>query len=108
MSGGQLDLRWDRHVPPHRREAVERLIPLAQDLAQKAGPAGITVADLRLYAVQRGILTGQETGRQLSYLGAVLKAAGLAKTGGYRRSVIEQSHGNLHAVHVAPQYARAA
>jgi hypothetical protein len=38
----------------------------------------------------------------------VLRCAGLAKTGGYRRSVIEQSHGNLHAVHVLAQYRQAA
>ena len=104
----QLDLRWDRRVPSHRREAIDRLIPLALELARKAGPDGITVADLRLYAVQRGILSGQETGRQLSYLGAVLTLAGLAKSERFRRSVIEQSHGNLHRVWVAPEYGEAA
>jgi hypothetical protein len=105
MSAPQLELRWDRHVPAHRREAVARLIPLAQDLARRAGETGITVADLRLYAVQQGILTGAETGRQLSYLGAVLTAAGLAKSGRYRRSHIERSHGNLHAIFLAPEHA---
>lgn len=108
MSGAQIELRWDRRVPAHRREAIDRLIPLAQELARKAGADGVTVADLRLYAVQRGILTGQETGRQLSYLGAVLTLAGLAKSERFRRSVIEQSHGNLHRVFVAPEYARGA
>lgn len=108
MSGGQIELRWDHRVPAHRREAIDRLIPLARELAVKAGPDGVTVADLRLYAVQRGVLSGQETGRQLSYLGAVLTLAGLAKSERFRRSVIEQSHGNLHRVFLAPEYARAA
>lgn len=79
----------------HRSE-IECLIPLARELAQKAGPAGITVSDLRLYAVQRGLLTGQERGRELSYLGAVMRAAGLTATDEYRRSDIGKSHGNLH------------
>jgi hypothetical protein len=38
----------------------------------------------------------------------VLTLAGLAKSAQFRRSVIEQSHGNLHRVFVAPEYARAA
>lgn len=109
MSAPDLFTAWDREVPAHRARDLERLIPLAVELADRAGPLGITVADVRLAAVQRGILTGEETGRQLSYLGAVLRHyAGLVKTGGYRRSVIERSHGNLHAVHVHPRHARAA
>jgi hypothetical protein len=102
MSAPQLELRWDRHVPAHRREAVAQLIPLAQDLARRAGETGITVADLRLYAVQQGILTGTETGRQLSYLGAVMRAAGLTATDRVRRSMIERSHGNLQRVWCLP------
>lgn len=93
---------------PHRRAEIERLIPLARELAEKAGPDGVTIADLRLYAVQRGILTGRETGRQLSYLGAVLRCAGLAKTALWRRSHIERSHGNPHRVFVAARYRQAA
>ena len=104
----QIELRWDRHAPAHRREAIARLIPLARELAVKAGRDGITVADLRLYAVQRGILTGTETGRQLSYLGAVLTLAGLAKTSQWRRSHIPQSHGNAQRVFVAAAYAEVA
>jgi hypothetical protein len=81
---------------------IAALVPLARELAHRAGPDGITVSDLRLYAVQRGLLTGTETGRRLSYLGAVLKAAGLIPTGGYRRSAVGKSHGNLHRVYRAP------
>ena len=80
----------------HRPE-IAALVPLACELAQRAGESGITVSDLRLYAVQRGILTGEERGRELSYLGAVMQAAGLTRTGSYRRSDIGKAHGNLNA-----------
>ena len=82
-----------------RREQIARLVPVARQLAYRAGEDGITVANLRLEAVRRGILTGGETGRYLSYLGAVMKKAELTPTG-YRRSHIPQSHGNLHRVFV--------
>jgi hypothetical protein len=89
----------------HRWE-IQRLVPLAQELARKAGDSGVTVGDLRLYAVHRRLLTGQERGRQLSWLGGVMKAAGLLPTSEYRRSSIEKSHGNVHRVFVAPQETR--
>jgi hypothetical protein len=101
-------VQYDLRIPARHEATVAKLVPLALELAHRAGVEGITVANLRLAAVQRGILTGTESGRQLSYLGAVLRRAGLVKTGGYRRSHLEQSHGNLHAVHVAPEHARAA
>jgi hypothetical protein len=92
---------------------VERLIPVAVELAQKAGRSGVTVGDLRITAVNRGILTGAEgaphpgTGklmkpRELSYLGSVMKAAGLVPTDDYRRSDVPGSNGNLHKVWLAP------
>lgn len=85
---------------------TERLVPLARELAVAAGANGVTVANLRSIAVARGILTGQEKGRRLSYLGVVLKRAGLTPTGEYRRSHIDRSHGNLHAVYVLPELGR--
>lgn len=87
----------DATAAKHARD-VERLVPVARELAAKAGPAGVTVADLRLTAVQRGLLTGQETGRSLSYLGKVMEAAGLENTGTYRRSFLAKSNGNLQSV----------
>lgn len=87
----------DRAASKHARD-IERLIPIAQELAARAGASGVTVSDLRLAAVQRGILTGAETGRSLSYLGRVMLEAGLENTGTYRRSVMARSNGNLHAV----------
>lgn len=100
----QLDLteQWSAPAAAAHREEIARLIPLCIELGRKAGLAGVTVADLRITAVQRGYLTGQERGRHLSYLGAVMKEAGLVKTGEYRRSHIEKSHGNLHTVYILP------
>lgn len=77
---------------------LARLVPLARELAQKAGREGVTVENVRRAAVSRGLLTGEEQGRRLSFLGSLMKRAGLVKTGEYRRSGIGKSHGNLHAV----------
>jgi hypothetical protein len=95
---------------------VERLIPVALELARKAGRSGVTIADVRITAVNRGILTGQEgaphpgTGklmkpRELSYLGSVMRSAGLVATEEYRRSVVPGSNGNAHKVWLAKEYA---
>lgn len=45
-----------------------------------------------------GLLTGEERGRTLSYLGAVMPAAGLVATGVWCGSPIPQTHGNLGMV----------
>ena len=80
-------------------EAIARLIPLARELAARS-PTGVTISDVRLYAQQRGLLSGTERGRQLSFLGAVMQKAGLTPTGEWRRSSILKSHGNNHRVYV--------
>lgn len=89
---------------------LERLVPLARDLAVKAGTSGVTVADLRHFAEDpsRGLMTGAESRTRGSYLGQVMRRAGLVETGQYRRSTVAKSHRNLHAVWVAPEFARAA
>jgi hypothetical protein len=88
----------------HARD-IERLVPLALELAAKA--ECITVSNLRIAAVQRGLLTGEEEGRRLSFLGAVMKAAGLEQTGNFRRSDVPKSHGNLLAEWRLPPFGRA-
>jgi len=81
------------------------MVPLAQTLAARAGARGIIAADIRQEAVRRGIITGEESGRALSYLGRVPRAAGLVVLRGmFRRSDVERSHANLHAVYVAPEF----
>lgn len=81
---------------------IVRLIPLATALAKAAGEEGVTVANLRLAAVQQGLLTGAEQGRELSYLGAVMKRAGLTATDRMRRSHIPATHGIRNVVWIAP------
>lgn len=78
--------------------AIALLVPLAQELAHRAGSHGITVADLRIVGAQRGLLPNAGEGRQLSYLGAVMKAAGLRATKDLRRSVVPETHGNIGRV----------
>lgn len=97
----------ETYTPAERKRDIQRLVPLAQELAEKAGPAGITVSNLRFAAVRKNLLTGAETGRRLSFLGAVMKRAGLVNTGQFRRSDVMAAHGNLNAVHVLRKYARA-
>jgi hypothetical protein len=82
----------------NKEDLILRLVPLARELAGKAGLSGVTVHDVRIVAVQRGLLTGEEKGRQLSFLGAVMKRAGLVATSEMRRSPVPKSHGNLGRV----------
>ena len=67
---------------------------------------GITVADVRAIAERHGVFTGEETGRQLSWLGPAMKAWGLVPTKYVRRSEHrkERTHGNRHTVYVHPGY----
>lgn len=78
-----------------RAEQIQALVPLMKELAVKAGDAGVTVHDLRIVAVQRGLLPAASRGRELSFLSAVPKAAGLTPTAQLRRSPIPASHANL-------------
>lgn len=99
------------YTKAERNRDIERLVPLAQELAQKAGKHGVTVSNLRFAAIKDGLLTGEEQGRRLSFLGKVMHAAGLVSTGQYRRSDIAKSHGNIQLIwtlaEFAPQQERA-
>lgn len=84
---------------------LERLATLAGELALKAGRHGVTVGDLRITAVNRGLLTGEEDGKRLAgLLSQVMRKAGLYATTSYRRSAIEKSHANLHVVWVTDEW----
>jgi hypothetical protein len=83
-----------------RRSLIEKLVDIAQGLA-RVRPEGVTVGDVRAEAVRQCILTGKPKGRELAFLGAVMKRAGLIATEEFRRSDVEGSHGNLHRVWVA-------
>lgn len=83
-----LDALW-KSAGEHKAE-LERLVPIAQRLAKERGR--ITIEDVRRDA---GLLDSK--GRELAYLGALGKLAGLKRTGTYRRSELPDSHGNLLA-----------
>lgn len=71
-------------------DIIAALVPLAQELAAHS-PEGLTVTNLRRYAVLKGVLTGEE--KNLHFLGSVMKRAGLVSTGETRRSDLGVTHG---------------
>lgn len=93
----------DRIAGRHELEILA-LVPLAQRLADAAGPAGIIQADLRLEAERRGLVPNDADGRELSWLGAVMKRADLVATHLFRRSPIKRQHGIPQLVWVAPAH----
>ena len=97
----QLGLDMLERATSRHAADIARLVPLARELAARAGLDGVTVSDLRIVAVQRGLL-GASSGRGLSYLGAIFRAAGLVPTDRYRRSDVPQAHGNLGRVWCLP------
>ena len=96
-SPDQIQL-WSTQSASKHSHRITLLVPVVRELAKKAGDAGVTVSDVRLTAVQRGLLQSEARGRDLSFLGAVCRAAGLIPTERTRRSTIDQSHGNRHTV----------
>jgi hypothetical protein len=87
-----------------------RLTTLAADLAAKAGRHGITCSDLRIYAMNAGWLTGQESEHRTNELrlGSVMRAAGLISTGSYRRSTVPQAKRSPNAVYVVREHSQGA
>lgn len=81
---------------------LPRLIPIARELATARPDRRLTVADLRHEAVKRGVLTGAEKGKRLSFIHEVFPSAGFEPTAEFRRSDIPRSHRNLHRVHFYP------
>lgn len=72
-------------------------MPIAQGLA-RVRPEGVIVADVRREAVRYGLLPAEAKGRELAFLGAVMRKAGLVATEDVRRSDVEKSHGNWQRV----------
>lgn len=89
----------------------EKLVLLARTRALLEGSTGITVADLREGAALspdpevRAAIPLKGAGRELSWLGGVLKAAGLKPTDRIRRSHIPGTHGNRNVVFLHPMFA---
>jgi len=97
----QLGLQGLDRAAEHKTEIIRRLVVIAQSLA-RVRPAGVTVADVRFEAVRQCILKGKAKGRELAFLGAIMRRAGLVSTEEFRRSDVEDSHGNLHRVWKGP------
>ena len=89
---------------PPREQLEKQLVTIAKECARKAGAHGCTVADIRIFAQQRGLLTGEEAGRALSWLYQIPKKAGLVATGQVRPSTLPRAHGNFQRVHVLPDF----
>jgi len=83
---------------------IAALVPVAVELARKAGPAGVTVSDVRIVGAQRGLVDPLTAGRgrALSWMSAVMQRAGLEPTDRMRRSEIPGSHGRLQRIWMAP------
>lgn len=77
---------------PKNEALLRKLIPVAKQLAA-GNRDGITVTDIRMAALARGILTGEEHPNQLSVLGHICRRAGLINSGQTRRSELEVTHG---------------
>jgi len=95
----QIDA-WSSPSAAKHSHRITLLVPVVRELASKAGQQGVTISDVRLVAVQRGLLPETAKGRELSWLGALCRAAGLIATDQTRRSVIAQSNGNRQTVWV--------
>ena len=101
----QLDAFAQIGASEHETE-IQLLIPIAQRLARESGAEGCTVADVREEAARRGLIPPLGKGRSLSYLGALMKRAGLVATDRTRRSHIEGSNGNRGTVWISTEYVR--
>ena len=99
-----MDKRVAREVAGRGHEAdLEALVPIALELAEKAGPEGIIAGDVRLVAERRGLIGKSPNQRTLSWLTWIGKKAGLHNTGRRRLSTIGR---NDHVIYVLPRYAR--
>lgn len=100
-SGRALGEEGKRRSAATHRALIDRLVPIARELARHAGSDGITVSALESEAGARRI----DLGESPDWLGAVMQAAQLVSTGQYRRSVIPKKHGNLQRVWLHPEFA---
>jgi len=79
---------------------LERLAPIAVELARGAAWRGVTVTDVRKEGIRRGILTGHEKPGTMSALGALMRRAGLIASGERRKSDLDCTHGRPQVVWV--------
>lgn len=87
-----------------------RLVPIAQELALKAGRGGISSSNVRIAAVLRGILSGKESEHFMNLINvrSVMHQAGLVATREWRVSAVRQAKGSPNRVYVVPEFAEVA
>lgn len=86
----------------YKARIVPRLIELARALAIGSLDRRCSSSRLRRAAVERGVLTGNEKGRRLSFIHGVFPKAGFKPTDVFERSDIAQSHRNLNRLWYLP------
>lgn len=86
----------------YKARILPRLIEIARALAIGAADRRCSSSRLRRAAVERGVLTGHEKGRRLSFIHGVFPKAGFKPTDSYERSDIPQAHRNLGRVWYLP------
>lgn len=102
MTGPQPSL-FDRYGPD---QVCDQVVGIAQALALKVGPAGLTIDNVIHAAIHAGLMPDKGNERELSYLGGVMRKAGLVATGRRVRSEMPHKHGNWRSVWVHPDYAK--
>lgn len=80
-----------------------RLLELAKELLMRAGELGIGFDEVRFAGETRGILTGHESGRFLSFGALLMQKAG-GRVVRYRKSLHRATHGRRVAVYVHRSY----
>lgn len=100
---------WETHqavaekLQAARDRLKEQLAPLVNELLRDRGATGITVDEVRRMAETRGWLTGEESGRYLSFLSGFLKGLG-AVPQGFHTSDHPNSNGRKVRVWVLAEY----
>jgi hypothetical protein len=80
-NGDQLELTPTEQHEEWVKVIRARLVTLAKERLQSAGPHGVTFDEVRFMAETRGWLTGEEAGRTLSFGASVMREAGGVATG---------------------------
>ncbi len=105
MTARALQLEFDvERDEEYAARMLAVLVPIARELGLHAVDRRVTVTDLRLAAEARGLLTGAERGRRLSFIHDVMPKAGFEPTAEFRRSTITKSHRNLQRVWYLPDH----
>lgn len=84
-----------------RKRDIERAAVVALEMSHVFKSRGFTVQAIRAECLKRGIITGGEQGRALSWFGVVPRKAGLVRKKSEREY---NDQGNDHVVWIHPDY----